>query len=106
MDLYRQRLQSDKRSLIRPSLVTLAIYGKDLIESVSGDVLPTQAIEPKVRPLIPCMNEKKNQLLQICTARTTFSDSVIRSTLVRFGNYPLAQQSCGEDIGSVPYVCI
>ena len=21
------------------------------------------------------------------------------------GNYPLAQQSCGEDIGSVPYVC-
>ena len=27
-----------------------------------------------------------NQLWQLCTARTAWSDSVIRSALVRFGN--------------------
>ena len=31
-------------------------------------------------------------------------DSFIQSGLVN--NYPLAQQSCGGDIGSVPYVCM
>ena len=56
--------------------------------------------------LLKYKNKCRNQLLQLYTARSAWSDSVIMSASIRFGNYPLAQQSCGGDIGSVPYVCM
>ena len=51
-----------------------------------------------------------HQLLQLCTASTAWSRLCGPCIAVIAGfkhfYYPLAQQSCGGDIGSVPYVCM
>ena len=56
----------------------------------------------KVEKRKPVFSEEEKKKKAAIECLTAVSDEVIPVTC----NYPLAQQSCGGDIGSVPYVCM
>ena len=77
------------------------------------------SVEPSLSPvntmLLTITGQSKpflgKAVVKICLGKCTFQHEVLFADLTQdhgiLGiNYPLAQQSCGGDIGSVPYVCM